>query len=67
MSLTDTANRISMLPGCEPQLKAHIQGNRNVGNGRATLMAVITRPLPFVGYPRTLNAMRCLNEVVPGN
>jgi 4-carboxymuconolactone decarboxylase len=28
-------------------------------------MAVITQLLPFVGYPRTLNAMRCLNEVVP--
>ena len=51
--------------GCEPQLKGHIQGNLAVGNGRATLMAVITQLLPFMGYPRTLNAMRCLNEVVP--
>ena len=51
--------------GCEPQMKGHIQGNLRVGNGRDTLMAVITQLLPFVGYPRTLNAMRCLNEVVP--
>jgi 4-carboxymuconolactone decarboxylase len=53
--------------GCEPQLKGHIQGNLKVGNGRKTLMAVITQLLPFAGYPRVLNAMRCLNEVVPEN
>jgi len=28
-------------------------------------MAVITQLLAFVGYPRTLNTMRGLNEVVP--
>jgi len=53
--------------GSEPQLKGHIQGNLAVGNGRETLMAVITQLLPFMGYPRTLNAMRCLNEVVPAD
>jgi 4-carboxymuconolactone decarboxylase len=53
--------------GSEPQLKGHIPGNLAVGNGRETLMAVITQLLPFMGYPRTLNAMRCLNEVVPAD
>lgn len=53
------------LGGCEPQLKGHIQGNLTVGNDRRILMEVITQLLPFVGYPRTLNAMRCLNEVLP--
>jgi 4-carboxymuconolactone decarboxylase len=53
------------LGGCEPQLKGHIRGNLEVGNGRDTLMAVVTQLLPFVGYPRTLNAMACLNEVAP--
>ena len=51
----------------QPQLKGHIQGNLKVGNGRETLMAAITQLLPFVGYPRTLNAMCCLNEVAPDN
>ena len=31
----------------------------------AMLIAVITQLLPFVGYPRTLNALRALDEVVP--
>jgi 4-carboxymuconolactone decarboxylase len=51
------------LGGCEPQLKGHIQGNVNVGNDKKTLLNAITQLLPYVGYPRTLNAIRCLNEV----
>ena len=53
------------LGGCEPQVKAHIAGNRNVGNDKETLLAVATQLLPWNGYPRTLNAIACLNEVIP--
>ena len=53
------------LGGCEPQVKGHIQGNVNVGNDKATLLAVVTQLLPYIGYPRTLNAIACLNEVIP--
>ncbi|HTA75518.1 MAG TPA: carboxymuconolactone decarboxylase family protein, partial [bacterium] len=45
--------------GCEPQLKGHIQGNVNVGNGKEVLLNTITELLPYVGYPRTLNAVKC--------
>lgn len=55
------------LGGCEPQVKGHIQGNVNVGNGKETLLSVVTQLLPYIGYPRTLNAIRCLNEVIPEN
>jgi len=51
--------------GTEPQIKGHILGNANVGNNKETMLSVITQLLPYVGYPRTLNALRCLNEVVP--
>ncbi len=53
------------LGGCESQVKGHIQGNLNVGNDRATLIAVTARLLPYIGYPRTLNALQCLKEVAP--
>ena len=53
------------LRGCESQLKGHIQGNLNIGNDRSTLLSAITQLLPYVGYPRALNAIRCLTEVVP--
>ena len=53
------------LGGCESQVKGHIQGNVNVGNDKATLLAVTTQLLPSIGYPRTLNAIACLNEILP--
>ena len=53
------------LGGCEPQLKGHIQGNLNVGNDKTILLTVVTHLLPFIGYPRALNAITCLNAVVP--
>ena len=49
--------------GCEAQVKGHVQGNINVGNQKELLLDVITQLLPYLGYPRTLNALRCLNEV----
>ncbi len=52
------------LGGCEPQVKGHIVGNINVGNGKDTLLAVVTQLLPYIGYPRTLNAISCINEVI---
>lgn len=60
-----TFSIILSLGGCEPQLKGHIQGNLNVGNDKEVLLSTVTQLLPYVGYPRTLNAIRCLNEVVP--
>ena len=46
--------------GCEPQLKGHIAGNYHVGNDKALLIAVLSSNLPFIGYPRTLNALNCI-------
>jgi len=60
-----TFSMILSLGGCESQLKAHIQGNANIGNGKETLLNVVTQLLPYVGYPRALNAIRCINEVMP--
>lgn len=55
------------LGGADPQVKGHVRGNLNVGNDRTIMLAVITALLPFVGYPRTLNALRALDEVAPGD
>jgi 4-carboxymuconolactone decarboxylase len=58
-----TFSMILSLGGCESQLKGHIQGNINIGNDKELLMSVVTQLLPYVGYPRALNAIRCINEV----
>ena len=60
-----TLSMLIALGGTEPQIKGHIQGNVNVGNDKETLLSVMTQLLPYVGYPRTLNAIKCLNEVFP--
>ncbi len=54
---------IATLGGCEPQLKAHIAANLQVGNDRETIVAALTECIPYIGFPRSLNAMRCVNEV----
>lgn len=56
---------IAALGGCEPQLKAHIQGNINVGNTKNLLIEAITQCLPYIGFPRTLNALGCISQVLP--
>lgn len=62
-----TFSMLVSLGGCESQVKAHVQGNLNVGNDKLTLISVITQLLPYIGYPRTLNALNCINEVTPEN
>jgi 4-carboxymuconolactone decarboxylase len=60
-----TFSMLLSLGGCEPQLKGHIRANINVGNNKQTLLNVVTNLLPYVGYPRTVNVISCLNEVLP--
>ena len=48
--------------GCEPQLTAHAKGNMNLGNDEAFLKRVVSQCLPYVGYPRSLNALACVEK-----
>ena len=48
--------------GCEPQLTAHAKGNMNLGNDREFLTKVVSQCLPYIGYPRSLNAIACINK-----
>lgn len=48
--------------GCEPQLTSHSQGNMNLGNDKAFLLRVVLQILPYIGYPRSLNAITCVNK-----
>ncbi len=60
-----TLGMLVSLGGCDPQVKGHVAANLRVGNDRARLIDVLTQLLPFIGYPRTLNALRALDEVAP--
>jgi 4-carboxymuconolactone decarboxylase len=60
-----TLSILIALGGTESQIKGHIQDNLNVENDRSVLVDLMTQLLPWVGYPRTLNALKCLNETAP--
>ena len=48
--------------GCEPQLTSHASGNMRLGNDKAFLIRVSSQCLPYIGYPRSLNAVTCVNK-----
>lgn len=48
--------------GCEPQLTAHAKGNMNLGNDADFLTRVVLNCLPYIGYPRSLNALTCIQN-----
>lgn len=50
--------------GCAHQLIAHSKGNMNMGNDKNFLIRVVSQCLPYIGYPRSLNAINCINKAV---
>lgn len=49
--------------GCENQLRGHTAGNLGVGNDKEKLYSVVEQCMPYIGYPRSLNAMSIIDEV----
>ena len=47
-----------------PQLKAHVQACLNVGCTPVEIRETVYQCAPFIGFPRTLNAIGVFNEVV---
>lgn len=47
-----------------PQLKAHLNAALNAGNSPIELREAIYQCAPFIGFPKTLNALTVLNEVL---
>lgn len=54
------------LGGADAQVLAHAGGNLNVGNDRMKLLDVITQLVPYIGYPRSLNAIAAVNKASTG-
>lgn len=46
-----------------PQLKAHVNAAFNVGNSHLEIREAIYQCAPYIGFPRTLNAIGVFNEV----
>jgi 4-carboxymuconolactone decarboxylase len=57
---------ISMLTalGIEPQLRLHIGVGFNVGLTQQQIVGALIHGIPYVGFPRVLNALTLLQEVM---
>ena len=54
---------IISLGGQEAQATSHARGNLSVGNSKDTLIEAVTQCIPYIGYPRTLNAIAIINGI----
>ena len=54
---------IISLGGQEAQATGHARGNLSVGNSKDTLIEAATQCIPYIGYPRTLNAIAIINGI----
>lgn len=52
---------LSAQGGVESQLIAHAKANLSMGNDKQFLIDVISQNIPYIGYPRSLNALNCVN------
>lgn len=49
--------------GAENQLRGHTKGNLDNGNNKEKLYSVVEQCMPYIGYPRSLNALSIIDEV----
>lgn len=55
-------NEVLEARGVELPLLAHAKANIGVGNSADVLRKVVLQCLPYIGYPRTLNALSTVGE-----
>ncbi|MEI0563437.1 carboxymuconolactone decarboxylase family protein [Brachyspira pulli] len=54
---------IVSLGGAEPQAASHASANISIGNSKDMLIEAVTQCIPYIGYPRTLNAIAIINNL----
>jgi 4-carboxymuconolactone decarboxylase len=55
---------LAALGGADVQVRAHAAGNLNAGNTVEIQVAAMIHCLPYIGFPRALNAIRAINQVM---
>jgi 4-carboxymuconolactone decarboxylase len=50
--------------GTEPQLKLHINVGFNVGLTKEKIVGALVHCIPYIGFPRVLNALTLLKQVM---
>jgi len=55
---------LATMGGCDRQLETHVHGALNVGLSEADIVEVVMTLIPYVGFPKTLNAMAVVKRVI---
>ena len=55
---------LATMGGCDRQLETHVHGALNVGLSEAEIVEVVMTLIPYVGFPKTLNAMAVVKRVI---
>lgn len=55
---------LATMGGCDPQLETHVHGAFNAGLSEAEIVEAVMTLIPYIGFPRALNAMAVVKRVV---
>lgn len=55
---------LATMGGCDAQLETHVHGAFNVGLSEAEIVEAVMTLIPYVGFPKALNAMAVVKRVV---
>ncbi len=55
---------LATMGGCDSQLETHVHGAFNVGLTKAEIVEAVMTLIPYIGFPKALNAMTVVKRVV---
>lgn len=55
---------LATMGGCDAQLETHVHGAFNVGLTQSEVVEAVLTLIPYIGFPKALNAMAVLKRVV---
>ncbi len=55
---------LATMGGCDPQLETHVHGAFNAGLTESEIVEAVMTLIPYIGFPRALNAMAIVKRVV---
>lgn len=55
---------LATMGGCDPQLETHVHGALRVGLGEDEIVEAVMTLIPYIGFPKALNAIAVVKRVV---
>lgn len=55
---------LATMGGCDAQLETHVHGAFNVGLTESEVVETVMTLIPYIGFPKALNAMAIVKRVV---